>query len=425
MEAYLDNAATTKLCKEAFEVMQKTMLEDFGNPSSLHLKGVKASEYVKNARKIIARELKCQEKEIIFTSGGTESNNMALIGTALANKRSGKHIVSTRYEHASLYNPLLFLEQQGFEVTFVEVERDGRVSPERLAEAVRNDTILVSVMYVNNEIGSLNDISALSDAVKNVNPNVIFHCDAIQAFPKFKIIPKKQGIDMMSVSSHKFGGPKGCGFLYVRDRVKLSPIIFGGGQQNGMRSGTENVGGITGMAAALEAYSLNRTDYVDRMYELKTRFVKEMLKIDGVVVNAIPCRKETTTEHNGDSENKTEQNHCFENEICKSGINQNSDLEAGIRETAPHIISVSFPKAKSEVFLHVLEMKGIYCSSGSACSSNHPAISGTLKAIGVADEYLDTTLRFSLSPETTQEEIDYAAAVIREQLPTYMRFFKK
>lgn len=395
MEVYLDNAATTKLCREAFDAMQKTMFEDFGNPSSLHIKGVKASEYVKEARQIISKELKCSEKEIVFTSGGTESNNMALIGAAFANKRRGMHIVSTSYEHASVYNPLIFLEQQGFEVTYLPVDKNGRVSPEALVSALRKDTILVSVMYVNNEIGAVNDIAALSSAAKSANPEVLFHCDAIQAFPKYKIVPKKAGIDMMSVSAHKFGGPKGCGFLYIKDRVKVNPILHGGGQQNNMRSGTENVTGIVGMTAAMQAYAEKRTEYTERMYAMKTRFIEGLQGTEGIVVNAV------------------------------FGERQELSLEESVRLTAPHIISISFPKAKSEVFLHALEMKGIYCSSGSACSSNHPAISGTLKAIGVKEKYLDTTLRFSLSPETTAEEVDYAVAVIREQLPVYMKFYRK
>ncbi len=395
MQVYLDNAATTCVCKEAFEAMQKCFLADFGNPSSLHIKGIDAAEYVKNARKSIAKELKCLEKEIIFTSGGTESNNMALIGAAYANIRRGKHIITTAYEHASVYNPLIYLEQQGFEVTYLPVDNNGLVDLIKLSEAVREDTIIVSVMYVNNEVGAVNDLQKISEIVKRKNPASLIHCDAIQAFPKYKIIPSKLGIDLMSVSSHKFGGPKGCGFLYIKDRVKVNPIIHGGGQQSNMRSGTENVPGIAGMAAAMEVYSKNRSAYVKHMYELKKRFIEGLSDVEGLAINAI-----------------------FSNM-------QELSLEERIAKTAPHIISVSFPKTKSEVFLHALEMKGIYCSSGSACSSNHPAISGTLKALGITGEYLDTTLRFSLSPENTLDEIDYTIAVIKEQLPIYMKFYKK
>lgn len=394
MESYLDNAATTKLCEEAFDIMKKIYFEDYGNPSSLHLKGVDASKYIKAAKEIIASDLKCQEKEIIFTSGGTESNNMALIGTAIANSRRGKHIISTSFEHASIYNPLIYLEQNGFEVTYLPVDSNGRIDKEILLNAIRPDTILISMMMVNNEVGAVLDIKALSEAAKKKNPEVIFHCDAIQAYPKLRIVPKKLGIDLMSVSSHKFGGPKGVGFIYIKDKLKINPIILGGGQQNNMRSGTENVPGIAGMAAALKKYIENRIPYVNHMYELKTHFIEELKKIDGIIVNAI-----------------------YDECNCR--------LEDKIKLTAPHIISVSFPRARSEVFLHALEMKGIYCSSGSACSSNHPAISGTLKAIGVKDEYLDTTLRFSLSPENTIDQIDYTVEVIRELLPVYSKFFRK
>ena len=395
MQVYLDNAATTRVCNEACEVMQNCLLTDFGNPSSLHIKGVDAADYVKNARKSIAKELKCHEKEIVFTSGGTESNNMALIGTAYANIRRGKHIITTSYEHASVYNPLIFLEQQGFEVSFVPVDNNGQVDIDSLLEAVREDTILVSLMYVNNEVGAVNDLQRISEVIKKKNPSTLIHCDAIQAFPKYKIIPARSGIDLLSASSHKFGGPKGCGFLYIKDRVRVNPIIHGGGQQSNMRSGTENVPGIAGMATAMEVYSRNRVDYVKHMFELKKRFIEGLKDIEGLVINAI-----------------------------FSDMPELS-LEERVLKTAPHIISVSFPKAKSEVFLHALEMKGIYCSSGSACSSNHPAISGTLKALGISGEYLDTTLRFSLSPDNTTEEIDYTVAVIREQLPIYMKFYKK
>lgn len=394
MNVYLDNAATTRLSEKALEVMKKVYFDDYGNPSSLHGKGLAASTYVQNVRKLISDDLKCMEREVIFTSGGTESNNMALFGTAMAYARSGKHIITTAFEHASVYNPLIALEKQGYEITYLRPDANGQISPEQITDNVRADTIMLSMMMVNNEVGAVLDIKKLSDAAKKVNPNVIVHCDAIQAYPKYKIVPKRDGIDILSVSSHKFGGPKGCGFIYVKDKLKTMPLILGGGQQWNMRSGTENVPGIVGMGAALELYILKRSEYVEKMYQLKSRFIKSVSEIEGVTVNAVYS-------------------------------NEQVSLDERIRKTAPHIISVSFPKVKSEVFLHALEMKGVFSSSGSACSSNHPAISGSLKAIGVSDEYLDTTLRFSLSPDNTSDEIDYAVKVIKEQLPVYQRFFKK
>ena len=396
MEVYFDNAATTRLNNEAFSVMQKAFFSDYGNPSSLHIKGVEASAYLKQAREIIAADIKCAEKEILFTSGGTESNNTALFGVARALKRRGMHIISSAYEHASVYNPLIFLEDEGFTVDYVTPDGNGVIHPEDVAALVREDTILVSIMAVNNEIGSVNDIAAISAAVKAKNPDVVFHVDAIQAYPKYKIMPKKEGIDLMSVSSHKFGGPKGVGFLYIKDKTRINPLILGGGQQKGMRSGTDNVPGIAGMAAALKSYIDHRAGNVNKMYELKERLAAALGSIDGIKLNAI-----------------------YED------IKDLKPLSERIRMTAPHVLSVSFPNIRSEVMLHALEMKGICCSSGSACSSNHPAISGTLKAVGVEDKYLDTTLRFSFSPDNTPEEVDYVADAVRELLPVYMNFYRK
>lgn len=406
MEVYFDNAATTRLSEAAFKAMEEVFFNEYGNPSSRHNKGLEATKKLDAARKILAGDLKCSEKEIVFTSGGTESNNMALIGSALANRRKGKHIITTNFEHASVYNPLLFLEKEGYEITFAEVDRNGHIDVGKLAALVRPDTVLVSIMMVNNETGSVLDTAALSKAVKAVNSETIFHVDAIQAFPKYRIIPQKAGIDLMSVSSHKFGGPKGCGFLYIKDKTHINPIIYGGGQQRDFRSGTENVPGICGMCIAASEYINKRSENVEKMYALKERLIRGLLSlngtngIEGLRINGIPG---------------------YEN-----GLKTADDgLTEKIRLSAPHIVSVSFPKAKSEVFLHALEMKGVYVSSGSACSSNHPAISGALKAIGVPDEFLDTTLRFSFCPDNTEEEVDYAVSVVAAELPTYMKFFKK
>ena len=237
MEVYLDNAATTMPFQEVRDIMMETMETEYGNPSSMHMKGVTAEKYIKQARKIIAKSMKVEEKEIVFTSGGTEANNQALIGSAMANARKGKHIITTKIEHASVHNPLLFLEEQGFRISFISVDENGYVNMEELLNEICDDTILVSIMYVNNEIGTLEDISAIGKAIKNKKSDVLFHVDAIQAFGKFKIYPKKSGIDLLSVSGHKIHGPKGIGFLYIKDKTKIKPYIFGGGQQNGLRSG--------------------------------------------------------------------------------------------------------------------------------------------------------------------------------------------
>ncbi len=387
MEAYLDNAATTRVFPEVRDIMLQVMEKDFGNPSSRHTKGIEAEGYVTKAVQQIAGTLKCQPKEIILTSGGTESNNMALIGTALANRRAGKHVITTRIEHASIHEPFGRLEQMGYEAQYLPVDHNGHLQPEVLEEAVREDTLLVSVMMVNNEMGAVEDIKKLVAVAKQKNPNVIFHVDAIQAYGKYRIVPKRLGIDMMSVSGHKIHGPKGSGFLYVRDGVKISPIILGGGQQRGMRSGTENVPAIAGLGEAVHLIYQQHSEKVERLYALKQRLIDGLTAMEGVTIN---------------------------------GINGLS-----LTETAPHIVSASFDGIKSEVMLHALAQEGVYVSSGSACSSNHPDLSGTLKAIGVEDRLLDSTLRFSFSVLSTEEEVDHALEAVAKVLPQLRRFVKK
>lgn len=381
MEAYFDNSATTRCTQTAVDIMQKVLLEDYGNPSSLHMKGVVAENYIKTAREQIAKILKVSEKEMIFTSGGTESNNLALIGTALANQRAGKHIITTSIEHASVYNPLIFLEEQGYEVTYLPVDHEGQISLDELEAAVREDTILVSIMHVNNEIGTIEPVEEAAARVHAKNPRTLFHVDAIQSFGKLRIYPKRMGIDLLSVSGHKIHGPKGVGFLYVRDKTKIRPIIHGGGQQRDMRSGTENVPGIAGIGAASAQLYENFDEKIDALYELREYLVTGMQALEGTTING-----------------------------------------AQGRAAAPHIVSVSFAGIRAEVLLHALEERQIYVSTGSACSSNHPAISGTLKAIGVAPELLDATVRFSLSVDSTREEADYVLAQLAELLPQLRRF---
>lgn len=384
MIAYLDNGATTQPFASVREVMLKTLEEDFGNPSSLHTKGMEAEKYVKEARNEIAKSLKAEPGEIVFTSGGTESNNMALVGGAYANQRAGKHIITTGIEHASVHNPLIFLENMGFEVTYLPVDENGHVRLPELLEAIQDNTILVSIMYVNNEIGAVMDIEAIGKAIKEKKPDILFHVDAIQAYGKYRIYPKRLNIDLLSVSGHKIHGPKGIGFLYIRDKVKIKPIIYGGEQQKGMRSGTENVPGIAGLSQAVKEIYENHEEKITRLYELKKYFIEEVEKLPGTTVNGI------------------------------RGLS--------IEQTAPHIISVSFEGVRSEVLLHALADRGVYVSSGSACSSNHPAISGTLKGIGVKKELLDSTLRFSLSVLTTKEELDLALEALKELLPVLRRY---
>lgn len=392
MIAYLDNSATTRVFEPVQELMVKIMDQDYGNPSSLHRKGIEAEEYVKEAAKQIAGVLRVDPKEIIFTSGGTESNNMALFGTAMSYHRTGKHIITTSIEHASIGAPLHCLEEQGFRVTYLPVDRKGCVSAEALRKAICPETILVSVMYVNNEIGTIQPVEEIAAIVHEANPQTIFHVDAIQAFGKLTIRPKRQGIDLLSVSSHKFHGPKGVGFLYCGDRVRLHPIILGGGQQKGMRSGTENVPGIAGMGLAARMIYENHEEKIAYLNSLRRCFLTGIHGIEGVSVN---------------------------------GWDETEDGEEALNRRAPHVVSVSVDGVRSEVLLHALEDKGIFVSAGSACSSNKPSVSSTLKAIGVKKEYLDSTVRFSFSIFNTEEEIRYAADTLRELLPVLRRYRRR
>lgn len=381
MEAYFDNSATTKVLDSVKDIVVKTMTEDYGNPAAKHRKGMEAEQYIRDARKIIADTMKVQEKEILFTSGGSESNNMALFGAAWANQRAGKHIISTSIEHPSVYNPLGVLEELGFEVTILPVDHDGHISLKELEEAIRPDTILVSTMYVNNEVGAVEPVEEISKIIKAKNPSTLYHVDAIQAYGKYVIRPKKQGIDLLSVSSHKIHGPKGVGFLYIRNGVKIKPFIYGGGQQAGMRSGTENVPGVAGFGAAAKEMYTNHAEKVQKLIELKDYMTDRLGEIEGTVINS------------------------------KKG-----------EASAPQIVSVSFEGVRSEVLLHALEDKGVYVSSGSACSSNHPGISGTLKGIGVAQKLLDSTIRMSFGMFNTKEEVDYTINVLKELVPVLRRY---
>lgn len=389
MEAYLDNSATTRVYPEVAQLMTRIMCEDYGNPSSMHRKGVEAENYIRYAKETLARLLKVNEKEILFTSGGTESDNTALIGCAMANMRRGKHIITTKIEHPAILQTCKYLESQGFEVTHLGVDKSGRISLEELKQAMRKDTILVSIMYVNNEIGAVQPIAEAGALIKKVNPYTLFHVDAVQAFGKFRILPKRMGIDLMSVSGHKIHGPKGAGFLYVADKVKMNPITYGGGQQKNMRSGTENVPGIAGLAKAAEIMYEAFDEDVERLYNIKEYFVENVQKIEGIQVNGLLPDAED------------------------------------IRGTAPHVVSVSMAGVRSEVVLHALEDKGIYISAGSACASNKPQTSETLRAIGLQKEYWDSTIRFSFSVFTTLEEVEYTLKTLYDLLNSLRKYTRK
>ncbi len=380
----MDNSATTRCFDEAIAAVNEEMKNTYGNPSSLHMQGVRAEKLIKETLSIIASTLKCDEKEIVFTSGGTESDNMALIGVARAYKRSGKHIITSGIEHEAILETCAFLEEEGYEITYLPTDNTGVVDLKVLEESIREDTILVSIMGVNNEIGVIEPIEAISKIIKAKNPSTLFHVDAVQAYGKIKLIPKNMGIDLMSVSSHKIHGPKGTGFLYVNKKVKIKPIIFGGGQQRGLRSGTENVCGITGMGAAIKKVFASFDEDTKRMYELREYLINRLLENEDVFING-----------------------------------------AAPQGSAPHIVSASVKNVRAEVLLHALEDKGVYVSSGSACASNRPSVSKTLKSIGVENEYLDSTIRFSMSVMTTKEEIDYAADCFSDIVSNLRKYVRR
>lgn len=382
MKVYLDNSGTTRAYDEVGDLVRKVLCEDFGNPSSMHYRGVESEQYIKEAKDTLAKILKVQQKEIFFTSGGTESDNWALIGAARANKRAGKHLIASSIEHPAILNTLRFLEEEeGYRVTYLPVDVYGRVKLDALQEALCPETILVSIMYVNNEVGSVQPIQEAASIVKAYNKDILFHVDAVQGFGKYKIYPKKLKVDMCSISGHKIHGPKGTGALYIDEHVKIKPILFGGEQQKNIRSGTENVPGIAGLGLAAKTIYQDLDEKVQKMRELKNHFIEGISKIEDTTIHGL--YDETS---------------------------------------APHIISVGFAGIRSEVLLHALEDKGIYVSSGSACASNHPQISGVLKGIGAKQEYLDATLRFSMSEFTTLEEVDETLNTLYNIVPMLRKY---
>ena len=384
MEIYLDNSATTRPYDDVIDIMMKVYREDYGNPSSKHYKGVDSEKYVKEAREIIAKSLKASAREILFTSGGTESDNTALIGCAMAGKRRGNHIITTKIEHPAILETTEYLKKQGFDITYLNVDKQGLVDLEQLKNSLTHETIIVSVMHTNNEIGSVQPLEEIGKIIKAFDKDILFHVDAVQGYGKFNIVPKKANIDLMSVSGHKIHGPKGIGFLYIKEGTKILPYIMGGGQQGGMRSGTENVPAIAGMAQAVKNIYENLEEDRQRMYDLRDQVINGVSSIEGVQINGMPER-----------------------------------------QGAPHIISISVKNVRAEVLLHSLEEKNIYVSSGSACASNKNTVSDTLRAIGLDKEYLDSTIRVSLSVFNTKEDIKALVSALKDIIPELRKYTRR
>ena len=381
MRAYLDNSATTRAYDEVAQLVARIMTEEYGNASSVHHMGTVSGNRLFSARETIADTLKVDPSEIVFTSGGTESDNTAIIGAARANAWRGKHIITTSIEHPAVLESCQELVKEGFEVTYLPVDETGVVRLDDLKSAIRDDTILVSMMFVNNEIGAVEPIAEAGKLIKSINEQIVFHVDAVQAYGKFRIRPKSMNIDLLAVSAHKIHGPKGVGFLYIKKGTKIVPICYGGGQQKGMRSGTENVPGIAGMALAAQMCYDDFDKKISALYDLKKYLMESLTeRISDIRLNGPECEK-----------------------------------------GAPHIVSVSIKGLAAET---ILNSKEIYVSAGSACTSNNPHVSDTLKAIGLDKSLLESTIRISMSTQTTKEEIDYLLDVLSSQIETMRKFYR-
>ena len=367
MIAYFDNSATTKPCDEAVQAVMEAMTEDWGNPSALHELGVAAHRRVEEARRSVAQALGTEPDRVFFTAGGTEADNWAIFSAARRLGKRGRHIITTQIEHHAVLHPMKELEAQGFEVTYLAPEKDGTVTLEALRSALRPDTILVSVMLVNNEVGSVMPIQAMAKLTHRLAPNALFHTDAVQGFLKLPFRTSTLEADLISVSSHKIHGPKGAGALYIRRGLSLPPYLHGGGQESGYRSGTEAVPNILGFGAACEAGTARLREDLAREAALRDRLLAGLSEIDGLVINGA--------------------------------------------HAAPHIVSFAVPGVRSQGLINALQDRGVYVSAGSACAKGHR--SHVLEAMGVDPELIDGAIRVSLSRETTEEEINRFAEALQ------------
>lgn len=373
MEVYFDNGATTKPADEVVHEMSVAMVEYFGNPSSLHTLGLKSQRKLVEARENIASKINCSKEEIFFTSGGSESNNMILKGVA----KPGNHIITTKFEHSSVLNTLKELEIQGVRVTYLEVDELGFINLEDLTEAINKDTVLVSIMHVNNEIGSIQDLKEIGKIIKERSKRAKFHVDGVQGYGKIRIDVKKCNIDFYSTSAHKLHGPKGVGFCYIRKGLNVNSLIIGGGQESGMRAGTENLPGCLAFVKASDLAYEDLEEHYQYVWDIKAYFIDRLSEIKDIKIN--------------------------------------SPLESNI---SPYVLNVSFLGIRAEVLLHMLEESGIFISTGSACSSKAANTKGShvLNAIGLADKHIQGSIRFSFSRYNTKEEVDYVIDNLKKSL---------
>ena len=382
-EVYLDNGATTQPTDGVVQKMMEVLTASYGNPSSLHRKGQQAEQYVIEARRTIAEVLHVTPETIYFTSGATESSNTAILGVAAHLGKRGKHILTAKGEHPATAEPLAKLKEEGFEIEYLDLDVYGRIQLESLEQKLREDTILVTCLHVNNETGIIQPIDQMGALIHQKSPLAVFHVDAVQSFGKFNLEPGKWQVDLMSTSAHKIHGPKGCGFLYVRRGLYLPSFIVGGGQERHFRSGTENVPGIAGYGQAVKEAYAHREESWDHMMHLKTALYEKLQEvIGGIEINGAP-----------------------------------------IEETAPHVLNIRIQDVRSEVLLHALEDHGVYISSGSACSSNKPEEkSPALGAIGKTAAEIDQSIRISFSRMNTMEDIEECIKAMQAVVPMLRRF---
>lgn len=363
---YLDNCATTKVREEVLDKMYESFKDDYGNPSSLHRLGLNSEKKVKESRKIIADFLKVDHREILFTSGGTESNNIAIQSIINNNSKKGNHIITTKIEHPSVLNVMKNYEEKGYRVSYLDIDQDGRLSMEQFESTINEDTVLVSIIHVNNEIGTIQDIKRIKEIIREKDSRAILHVDGVQSFGKIDFNLKAMGIDTFSFSGHKIHGPKGIGGLYIRKGINLKPIVFGGNQENGLRSGTENVQGIIGLGEAVRILSIKQDKESDHVLNLKNYMINRLNdEIDYIKINT------------------------------------------PVDESSPYILNVSFLHTRGEVLLHYLEEKDIYVSTGSACSAKGTDKSHVLVALGLSDKEIEGAIRMCFSYETRKEDIDF------------------
>ena len=371
MEIYLDNSATTKPYDEVTQILVSTMKEVYGNPSSSHKLGVMAEKKLNEARDTISHTINCSKEEIIFTSGGSESNNLAIKGFV----KPGNHIITCATEHSSVLNTIKEMERQGVKVTYLSLDTEGKIDLEELENSINKDTVLVSLMHVNNETDIIQDLKSIGNIIKEKSHRAKFHVDSVQGFGKLKINVKECNIDLLSASGHKIHAPRGVGFLYIKNQLRPKPLIEGGGQEKGFRAGTENVASIVALALASKMMNDNIKENYIKVNSVKAYFIEKLKEFEGVRINS-PLKD----------------------------------------EFSPYILNVSFKDIKGEVLLHALEDDDIYVSTGSACSSKNSRESRILKALLVPNDYLEGAIRFSFSEFTTKDEIDYTLQVLKKSL---------